>query len=323
MPNTYHANATTPSRGTFGDDWNAIVATTSGSPIEVVTYHDHMFSTGDCVEQVGCADPAANGTFQVTKIDAGHYYLQGTTGTTGGGQSGNARQVTVDPSMTLPSDGDVVNAASIALVGEGASDVAPWLYQRTGKYRLVDQYYLDNTDNEASPPVSWANLGGTPGSTALASANVWQKIGTGLLAALGGGTLPGYVNAPGLAPYDLLDISLGMDVVLVQATPDAYPASGTWGFATGVGIALDGGASPSIIAGSEAMITPESGQYTGTLYRGALRMRATWSPGNNAHKSFDVFPMAVGRNATGYLAFPVVISPCGTIECVINHYRIN
>ena len=328
MPTLYHANARTPSRGTYGADWNAIVATTHATPIEVTTFVPHLLATGDCVEQVGCADPNANGTFQITRIDAGHYYLQNSIGTLAGGQYGNARQIAVDPTMQLPSDGDLVNAASIALVGEGASDVTPWLYQRTGKYRLVDQYYLDNTNNEASPPVPWANWGGVPGTTALVSANSWQAICAGLLATFEGGTVPGYVNTPGLAPYDLLDISIAMDAVFsTAATPGTYLASNGWAVQTGIGIAYDGGASPSIIAGSECTLVPAYGsltptEYASTLYSPGLRMRGTWTPGNNAHRSFDVFPMAILRGS-GFYASAVKVTPCGVVEMVINHYRIN
>jgi hypothetical protein len=312
MPNTYYPNGTIPIPGTSAASAMSIALSTDTSPIEVQTVNPHGLSTGDNVEIVGhAANTSANGVWQITVLGASTLYLNGSVGVAGGGTTGNMFDCTVDPSFTLPSGGDNVTAASVNMFAEGCANAIPFLYLRTGKYRFVDQYYADNS--LAGTP--WVNWGGTPGTTGIAAANTPQKISNGIF----GGTFPGYGNPPGLAPGDVLDITLMTAVVVVSGTSYAAP---TFDTQIGIGISTDT-IGATLVSGSLQTANPGNGSWAAASnYCPAVCLRNLWVPPNPFHfASFDIYAFGNIYSASVLPASGITIRPAGRFSCIVNHYR--
>jgi hypothetical protein len=293
------------------------MSTTNASPIVVQSVAAHGLATGDCVENVGLADPNANGTFQIIVIDTTHFSLTGSTGTMAGGQSGNARCVSLNPtSVALPADGtDLVDATSVNVGFEQAFDPIPYLYERVGKYRLVDVYEIDNHLTQTP----WVNWAGSFGSANIALLNTPQQISQGLFS-----SFAGYVNTPGMpasATADILDISIITDIVLTCAGHFTIPA-----FAMQVGIGVEfGGASFALIPASIVTLQPDTsagGYILGTAYPGSVHLRGTISA--TAVSSFNVCVMGNVYNVgSGAPSANINITPSGLWRAQINQYRGN
>ena len=313
MSTPYYPNATIPTRGNSNFAL-AITSTTFATPIVVTTTAAHGLSTGDCVEVAGAADIAANGTKQVIVTGTHTFTMNGSVGTMAGGAYGNVYPISVDPSFTLPVDGiDPVDASTSNAVSEGAVNTIPWLYQRTGRYRLVDRYLVENSGT--STP--WVNWGGTPGSTAIALLNTPQAVSANLFA----GGFGGYTNPPGLGVGDYLEISVTTDALVVSGGNLLVPA---YAAQLGIGVTFAPTVTPGLEPSSVVSLSPASiTEYQiGTTFVGAVTMRTFASA--SAVESFGVYLMANLYNVgSGAPASALTITPCGTFRCQVNHYRAN
>jgi hypothetical protein len=314
MSDTYYPNATIPTKGTSAATWMGIATSTNTAPISVFTLSNHDLATGDCVEIVGHeVNTTANGTWQVTVVTSNEITLNGSSGIGVGSNTGNVHSITVDPAFTLPADADLVTAASVNMFAEGEANAIPWLYQRTGKYRFVDQYRVFFTGTP------WVNYGGSLGTTAIAAWNTPQDISGDLFS----GTFSGYVNPPGTATGDLLDVTVITSCVVGNTSGSLIGPPGN-DVQVGIGVSLDS-SSPLIILGSKLSLTPPhdtTGFPTGgSVYMGQLTTRGVATPGIAA--KFGVHLMVNAYNGSSGSPGGLVVSPTGTMLCIVNHYRAN
>lgn len=221
MPTSYAGNGSTP----FATQpWVriAIVSTTAGTPI-AVNAPGHGFNSGDTVEQDGCSDAAANGVFQITRIDANNYFLNGSTSASSG-TGGTAVDMQVQPALVLPAAGEKVSAVTSNPPIERSADFVPFLYQRCGEMRI----------QHIEPAF------GTSGYSSVnntAAASYVSAAGVNLLD-------PPTVPDP-LIATDILEIDVSINVWELLADPSStITASYT------IGISLDGGAFTALDASS-------------------------------------------------------------------------
>jgi hypothetical protein len=106
---------------------NARTATVDGAtnatPIVISTSSPHGFATGDVVviADVG-GNTAANGTWQITVVDGDDFELDGSVGSGAYTTGGTVVNVSLTPAVTLPSDGDTLDAASVNAALEACAD---------------------------------------------------------------------------------------------------------------------------------------------------------------------------------------------------------
>src|ERR1017187_493988 len=136
----YAAQGTLPNATTGAQVRRAITSSTNTAPI-IVKAVAHGFNSGDTVEVEGHAtNTAANGQWQITKSDADHFALNGSTGNGVGGATGYICNYQLQPAIQIPSPGDAASMVTLAPVIEGNANPAPYLYRRLGKWRLYNQY---------------------------------------------------------------------------------------------------------------------------------------------------------------------------------------
>jgi hypothetical protein len=119
----------------------AISAVDNTTPIKVHATA-HGFLTGDTIEQEGTSG-IADGQFQITKVDANSYILNGTTAA-GAATTGFAIDYELQPAFRMPANGTLADVNDVIALGEGLSNPVPFLYRRAGKLRLYNQYYIQN-----------------------------------------------------------------------------------------------------------------------------------------------------------------------------------
>ena len=180
MSTTYNPNGTLPAVTAFAPV--AIATASNTTPISIVTSAPHGFADGDTVQIVACSDAGANGMWVIHVTAANRFTLNGSTAD-GGGTGGIVTDYSVNPLLTLPADGDTMNASSVNVPLEGTSNAIPFLYQRTGAYRVVDRQVIHVTDDTWA---AWATL-------TTAGTGTWESLGATLFS---GYALPG----------DLLDV---------------------------------------------------------------------------------------------------------------------
>jgi hypothetical protein len=133
-----NAAAVTP---TSGYARKTVAGATNASPI-VMNVVAHGFNTGDSVEQEGIGgNTAANGLFQITRVDANHYNLNGTTGNGAYTSGGYAIDYELQPALSMPTNGTLADVNDVVAMGEGLSNPAPYLYRAAGKWKLYNQFY--------------------------------------------------------------------------------------------------------------------------------------------------------------------------------------
>jgi hypothetical protein len=325
MPTTYYGNATNPSVGTSTGAFVAINTTTNSAPISVSTTPTlHSFSTGDCVEIVGAQDPYANGVHQITVTSTTAFTLNNTTGSLIGGAYGNVRTCTVDPSVTIPNAGEAVSAANVGVVAEHATDLGPFLYLRTGRYRLVDQYVTSNSS--PAPWTQWAEV------NPLLTTNQWTPLSPPLFSYM----FAGYSNPPGVAAHDVLYIRLKTDISWLFDSPFfvvlGQSSSTNWQFASALGICINGNTTPSVwLPDSVATLAPYThellsttyDEYMGHMYQCNVIMYGVWTP-NNAYNSFDICPMVGGFEKGGdSMSNNAGAFGWNIYHLTVMHYRLN
>lgn len=173
MSTKYNGQATLVSPTKGAGARVAISAVANTSPIAITTSGAHGFNTGDSIEQEGTSG-IADGQYQITNVDGTHYTLNGTTAN-GTAATGYAIDYELLPAVTIPANGELVDMGPLGSAIEGAYDPIPFLYRRTGKWRLYNQYNI-LAGNFFSLPMNtnpWSTNTNFTSSTsvALASAN--------------------------------------------------------------------------------------------------------------------------------------------------------
>ena len=136
MSTTYNADGTIPAA--TQPVAKAIGSSTNTTPIVVTTTALHGFATGDTVEITAHDQTAANGLWQITVGTTSTFSLDGSTPSGVGTATGIVQDYAVNPLITIPSDGDAASASSVNPAFEGIFNAVPFLYQRTGAYRVYD-----------------------------------------------------------------------------------------------------------------------------------------------------------------------------------------
>ncbi len=126
---------------TYSGNSVAITSSTDASPI-VVRAIAHGRSTADVVNIAGhLINTFANGEWAIVVVDADHFSLTGSAAQ-GAGAGGATGTVTAFvSSLTIPSGGDLRNAASVNVFAQGLADRVQMLY-RDYKQRLLGQFPL-------------------------------------------------------------------------------------------------------------------------------------------------------------------------------------
>lgn len=145
MGTTYNGKAGNESRAAAVN----ITSTATSAGLIAVYAAAHGLLTGDRVSIVGhgvvatAVGKEANGTWTVTKVDADHFTLAGSTYVGNGGATGTVQYLGLMPRPTLPDDGaDLRTALAINNPNEDAKDGQVYLAERTGAYRLVTHAFL-------------------------------------------------------------------------------------------------------------------------------------------------------------------------------------
>jgi len=163
MSTTYNPNGTLPAAT---QPVPVSIATASNAtPSADTTSSPHGFTDGDTVEIVGCSASGANGLWVIHKTGASSFTLNGSTAS-GAGTGGIATDYSVNPLLTIPADGDLVNASSVNVPIEGTANAIPYLYARTGAWRVVERQVVHVTDDTWS---TWA-------SRTTTGTGAWEEI---------------------------------------------------------------------------------------------------------------------------------------------------
>lgn len=249
MSSTINQDGTIPEATTGGTAAPTclITSSTNAAPIVVQTTSPHGCQDGDTVRIEGhLTNTAANGLWTVLVGDSTHVTLLGSTGNGVGGATGILYDYAINPVITIPSDGDLANGASVKPAFAGTFNLAPFLYERTGKYNLRNQYLIQTPFAGGNPFASWT-------TQLVPNTNTWTTIaGTSGLLAAALGYAPVYYGRP--ASYDFLDISF-------TTTQSNDCASNN--MALGLGISLNGGAYAYLVGSSQ--VVPYATSLSGGL----------------------------------------------------------
>jgi len=175
MSTTYNADGTIPAA--TQPVAKAIGSSTNATPIVVTTTALHGFATGDTVEITAHDQTAANGLWQITVATTSTFSLDGSVGSGVGTATGIVQDYAVNPLITIPSDGDAASASSVNPAFEGIFNAVPFLYQRTGAYRVYDSQVVAVAGNPLAI-AAWS-------ATATSPSSLWIQC-TGTAAILSG-----------------------------------------------------------------------------------------------------------------------------------------
>lgn len=225
MSTVYNGDGTIPQATNPYNPIDIASVANAGGAIEIVTTPAHGFNDGDTITVEGCLRAEANGLWSIVVLGAHTFVLNGSTFVSTAGAGGIAIDYSVNPLITIPSDGDPRDVSSVNPALEESANIVPYLYKRVGQYNLY-------------------NAGRYGGSNAIAGNWQSQTITSG-----GGWTLITGTDTDSNTPYspwlfngttDLLELTWNLSVDI----PDAGGVS-----AIGIGIAVDGG-SMSQVAGT-------------------------------------------------------------------------
>jgi hypothetical protein len=272
---------------TDGFAMRSIVSSTNTSPISVQVTN-HGLSTGDWVEIEGHqTNTAANGSWVVTVTDANNFTLNGSTGNGVGGATGYMINYAVHPQITIPSDGDPRNAASVNVPITGNADKIPFLYKRVGKFRTYGIYESSFSDD------TWATW----------SSNAPGVFGSASWAPISGGSALLF----GASPQVILATN---DVIEVWSTVTVTTSGGNGLAAVGLGV-LGSGGTYSLIAGSAIRLPGANQTFLPLSLHG-------WFRKSGASQTFDVAIMGYGN-----VGSPQTVNFVGHRQVTVNHYRPN
>lgn len=164
MSTVYNADGTLPEATNPAQV--SIVSSTNTTPI-VVTTGTHGYADGDTIEiEAHLVNTHANGLWTIAVLSPTTFSLNGSVGNGVGGATGYVVDYAVNPLLTLPSDlVDALDAASVNVPIEGIFNAVPWLYQRTGRLRLLQKKYaylgsiFSTTAGNAAMTTSFGSMG--------------------------------------------------------------------------------------------------------------------------------------------------------------------
>jgi hypothetical protein len=139
----------------------AITGVANTSPIQI-TASGHGFYQTDTVVIEGTGISALDGNmFQVNIITSSVFSLLGTTAA-GTSSAGYAIDYELLPAVVLPTGSDLVDPNTASAAWQGCINPTPFLYQRTGKWRLHQEYTILAGDTIIAPFHSnpWSNQSG-------------------------------------------------------------------------------------------------------------------------------------------------------------------
>lgn len=290
MSSIYNPNGTLPTPPSNAGAQNRfnILSSTNASPIVVTFASSTGIQNGDTIEIEGhLTNTAANGLWVATLVSGSTVYsLNGSTGNGVGGNTGWATDYTLNPLLTIPSDGDLINAATVNTPIEGISNAIPFLYRGLGKYRFYDSYTTTYGTNSGGPPVWSTTTTGSATYVACTSA-------TGLF---------GLVPGPALIAGDALDLSVDVQFAASGTSQDGFLA---------LGFSVGGG---GYTASTEEVWVPETS--VGVYQCQCHTFRAFVTIGGT-YNNFDIAFMCRSRVASSNVQVPLL----GVGRAVANHYR--
>jgi hypothetical protein len=129
-----------------------ITGSTNASPIVINTTTPHGLTTGDKVDVTDhTVNTNANGVWTITRVDATHISLNGSTGNGVGAGTGAVQPLTYGSTFAIPSDGDVDNAASVNVALEALADRSAFVLANLSAYKLSQLFSrVVNDDTYAS-----------------------------------------------------------------------------------------------------------------------------------------------------------------------------
>lgn len=285
MSTVYNANGTLPAVTKFAPV--AIVSSTLATPI-VVTLDPagHGFSDGDTVRISGHDQRAANGLWQITWVSLTKVSLNGSVGAVGAGTAtGIATDLSINPLITIPSSGDGATAASVNPALEGTFNLAPFLFERAGTYRVFNRYLLATSDD------TWAAWS----TNASLASGAWGTVasGTGLV---------GFPAATG----DLIDIS--------------FACTGTTGGGAspvplGLGASFEAGAYGIIAGSAQRLQTAVANQ--------CITLRGLYTVPQSSGVNITGSAINLGIMAYGNGGAPPSLNLIGHRTLIATHYRSN
>lgn len=144
-----------------------VTGATNATPIVVATGTAHGFSSGDAViiQNVGgnvAANSPPNAPWIVTVVDSTHFSLNGSAGSGAYTSSGACYDVSPNPPITIPSDGDPFTAASANAAFQTLADRSRFCFDGLGNYR-VQNIYSARTEDDTWP--GWITNWGVSSST--------------------------------------------------------------------------------------------------------------------------------------------------------------
>ena len=288
MSSTYNPNGTIPQA--TNPDPVAISSSTNTSPIAITTDTPHGFTTGDTVQVIGHDQTGANGLWVIAVTGASTFTLTGSTGTGVGTAIGQAQDYSVNPLLTLPGDGDLESASSVNAPIAGQANVAPWLFQRVGKYNLHQVYQTGTFTSQTT----------TYSSTVLSTGS-WVDLTN--LTTVFSASADRY-----LAAGDLLHVTFGTTVELARLI-------GTLRYAIGIGLALNGAAAS--VQSSSVRVFQLDASISPLDY--APVMLDCWIAGGfSANDRFDITIQANKDTAAAY-----TLALIAGYSLSVEHYRSN
>jgi len=234
MSTVYNPNGTLPAATQPAPV--AVATASNATPIAITTSSPHGFTDGDTVEIVGNSAGGANGLWVIHVTGASSFTLNGSTAS-GAGTGGIATDYSINPLLTIPADGDLVNASSVNVPLEGTANAIPYLYARTGAYRVVDRQVVHVSDD------TWA----TWASRTTTGTGAWEEIAataslfTGYAlpgdvlqveaALTGTATTGGSYGAVGVMVYGTTLVTGSAQVIGTSGTPNSVTLVASYGVA--------------------------------------------------------------------------------------------
>jgi hypothetical protein len=246
VPNLYNPSGTVPQA--TAPLAVAIAGSTNASPI-AVTATGHGYNDGDTVVIEGhLVNTAANGRWQIHRIDANTYSLIGSTGNGVGGSTGYGIDYSINPVPSLPSGGDTRNASSVNGPIEAALNGMPFLFERVGLYRNYSMQRLVHVDTMGGA-AAWS-------TTTVVGAGAWHPLTSAAWA---------------YQDYTFSNQALNVaqdDILLLD-----FSCRATFGVTTyhglGIGVSLTGGAPFTLVSGSPI-------EYSSAVQDDYVRIWAQW-----------------------------------------------
>lgn len=195
-----------------------ISSSTNASPIAVTTSSPHGLLSGARVSIYGHqVNTAANGAnLTITRTGASSFTINGSTGNGIGAATGTVQALNYGAITTIPSDGDLRNAASVNVPLESLFDRTAIDLPTIGAHKLAQRTVFAYADiTNAAWAVISANLTSGTQTQLTAQAVVWNTIGPGTSPVA---TQPAVFIVPNLAFGDFVDVRINSTLVTPGAS---------------------------------------------------------------------------------------------------------